>query len=404
MSLGLLPVLAVTLAQAWVDGVPLWTVLALSLITLPLPLLHWAHGPLGYALTTKLLLVTGFATVLFLETMHGLTAGAALLSNSLLLLATLLFGKRAFRWWLGICLATLALGYYLHSRGLGPPEAWKMVDPSRPLVWVRQALVLTFLGAAVRELSLDSRALEYERLLNEVGGVLASSLRVEQTLGEVSRRVVRDFADLCMIELRNGGPRQLHVTAGAPERAWLAEALRDQPSPHDPRLDCEVWRSHQPELAKVTHDYLVSHSRGPEHLALLEALQARSIISAPLISRGHMFGALLAISSTRVYDGQDLQLLTQIAERAAMAIENAQLHEALRDANDETQAKYLELREAQAKIRTLTGLLPVCAWCGKIRVDRENTWKRFDQYVRDNTSADVSHTICPGCAKRAGFV
>jgi hypothetical protein len=408
MTLGLLPVLGIMTLQALLDRISLTVVFGLARIMLPVPILYWTRKSLGHARTTRLLLITMFVAVLYQETQSGFTPGAALVSNSLILLSTLLFGERAYRWFLLACLGNLALGWFLHTSGVGVQEGWKFSDPGRPLVWVRHALVLTFLGGAIREMSLDVRALEQEKLLNELGGVLASSLDAEQTLAEVSRRVVRHFAELCMIELRNGGPTQLHVTARAPERAWLADALRGWPNPNDPRLDCEVWRTRQAEIVKVTHDYLESHSQGPEHLALLEALQARSIMSAPMISRGHMFGVLVAVSSTRRYDQQDLQLLAQIAERAAMALENALLHDALQEAHADVNARFGELQEAHAKIRTLTGLLPVCAWCGRIRDERHaGQWKRFDQFVIDHTAADVSHTICPDCVsaqrhKRSG--
>lgn len=402
MSIGLLPVLAVMTAQALHDGISLAAVLGLAVLTIPVPILYFARKRLGHARTTTWLLITMFSAVLFQETQSGFTPGAALVANTLILLATLLFGARSFGWFLFACLANLALGWYLHTSGFGLEGAWKFGDPSRPLVWVRHALVLAFVGGAVREMSLDVRALEQEKLLNSLGRVLASSLDAEQTLGEVSRRVVQHLADMCLIEIRHGGPRQMHVTARAPEQAWLAEALRDWPhNPHDPRLDCEVWRTRKAELVKPTHAYLKRHSQGPEHLALLKAMKARSIMSAPMIARDHMFGVLIAVSSTRVYDEQDLQLLSQIAERAGMAIENASLHGALQDAHAEMHLRFAELQEAQAKIRTLTGLLPVCAWCGRIRDERESgEWKRFEQYVMDHTAADVSHTICPDCALR----
>ena len=59
----------------------------------------------------------------------------------------------------------------------------------------------------------------------------------------------------------------------------------------------------------------------------------------------------------------------------------------------------IELQEALAKVKTLKGLLPICAWCKKIR-DDQGYWQQIEAYVRDHTEADFSHGICPSCAEK----
>jgi PAS domain-containing protein len=56
-----------------------------------------------------------------------------------------------------------------------------------------------------------------------------------------------------------------------------------------------------------------------------------------------------------------------------------------------------KLREAGNKIKTLRGLLPICASCKKIR-DDQGYWQQIELYVRDRSEADFSHGICPECA------
>ncbi len=58
-----------------------------------------------------------------------------------------------------------------------------------------------------------------------------------------------------------------------------------------------------------------------------------------------------------------------------------------------------QLQEALAKVRTLSGLLPICAACRKIR-DKEGVWHNLEIYIRDHTEADFSHGICPECRNR----
>jgi PAS domain S-box-containing protein len=59
----------------------------------------------------------------------------------------------------------------------------------------------------------------------------------------------------------------------------------------------------------------------------------------------------------------------------------------------------LELKDALAKIKTLTGLIPICAWCKKIR-DDQGYWKKVETYIREHSDASFTHGICPDCLKK----
>ena len=58
-----------------------------------------------------------------------------------------------------------------------------------------------------------------------------------------------------------------------------------------------------------------------------------------------------------------------------------------------------ELQEALAKVKTLSGLLPICANCKRIR-DDEGYWHDVAVYIRDHSEAEFSHGLCPDCAKK----
>ncbi len=58
-----------------------------------------------------------------------------------------------------------------------------------------------------------------------------------------------------------------------------------------------------------------------------------------------------------------------------------------------------ELQDAMANIKTLKGLIPICASCKKVRND-QGYWQQVEVYVRDHSEADFSHGLCPECAKR----
>jgi len=54
------------------------------------------------------------------------------------------------------------------------------------------------------------------------------------------------------------------------------------------------------------------------------------------------------------------------------------------------------MAEALANVKTLYGLLPICAWCKRIRND-QGYWSQVEAYLREHTEADFTHGICPDC-------
>jgi PAS domain S-box-containing protein len=58
-----------------------------------------------------------------------------------------------------------------------------------------------------------------------------------------------------------------------------------------------------------------------------------------------------------------------------------------------------KLQDALAKIKTLRGIIPICAACKKIRDDK-GYWNQLENYLKAHSEADFSHGICPDCAKK----
>jgi PAS domain S-box-containing protein len=57
-----------------------------------------------------------------------------------------------------------------------------------------------------------------------------------------------------------------------------------------------------------------------------------------------------------------------------------------------------ELRDALAHVKTLKGLLPICASCKKVR-DDDGYWSRLEAYLGEHSNVEFSHSICPDCMK-----
>lgn len=55
------------------------------------------------------------------------------------------------------------------------------------------------------------------------------------------------------------------------------------------------------------------------------------------------------------------------------------------------------LKQAMATIRTISGILPLCAWCGNAIKDDSGNWIKVDKYIESHTDAKISHGMCPSC-------
>jgi len=90
------------------------------------------------------------------------------------------------------------------------------------------------------------------------------------------------------------------------------------------------------------------------------------------------------------------------AERLGSAIRHAldlfAAENEARRAQAEKERLIVELKEALAKVKTLSGLIPLCAHCKKIRDDK-GYWQQVDSYIRTHSDAEISHGICPECAR-----
>ena len=68
----------------------------------------------------------------------------------------------------------------------------------------------------------------------------------------------------------------------------------------------------------------------------------------------------------------------------------------LKFAEDERVRLSAELRQALSEVKALSGLLPICAWCKKIRDDR-GYWTRIETYFETHSDVQFTHGICPEC-------
>jgi len=181
----------------------------------------------------------------------------------------------------------------------------------------------------------ERRRIEEERrLLAEVSVALSASLDYEQTLATVTELAVQGVVDWCAIDVmeEHGHIRRLKVASADPGNAALCAVLEQMPPdrdlPHPARSVVEGGRS--VVIEHVTAQYLESVAQGPEHLRALRATGLTSLIAVPLLMRGELLGVLMFGSSNpdRIYGQDDLRWAEPLADRSAVAIENARLYRA----------------------------------------------------------------------------
>jgi len=126
----------------------------------------------------------------------------------------------------------------------------------------------------------------------------------------------------------------------------------------------------------------------------------RSMLSFPLISGNQVIGALhFRSKQIKAYGDRDLSLGERIAAQIAGAIANAQLFTERKRTEEEREKLILSLQKALSEVKALSGLLPICSSCKKIRDDK-GYWNQIEAYIRDHSEANFSHSICPDCAKK----
>ncbi|WP_052519469.1 PAS domain-containing sensor histidine kinase [Archangium violaceum] len=173
------------------------------------------------------------------------------------------------------------------------------------------------------------------RFLAEAGPRLAASLDAQTTLTTVAGLAVPALADWSLVEQldEEGRVKRVEGLADSPEKSrLLRELLTTQPRrPSNPRhLLAHVLRTGQPALLpEFSEAVLEAAAEDSHHLELLHRLEPRSGLVVPLVTRGRNLGTLLLVMSEsgRRYEARDLALAEELAQRAALAIDNACLHE-----------------------------------------------------------------------------
>ena len=178
--------------------------------------------------------------------------------------------------------------------------------------------------------------------------------------------------------------------------AMLERQIRSVLRAGDGREGLEAFKARRPEL--VITDIRMPVMGGLDMAREIKAIAPRTHV---IVTTAHndMEFFLEAIDI-----GIDQYVLKPIdRDRLFAAIKKSQevlsLERTIRFKDAEQKKMIKELQDAFQNIKTLQGLIPICASCKKIRDDK-GYWNQIEAYISEHSSAEFSHGICPDCARR----
>lgn len=199
------------------------------------------------------------------------------------------------------------------------------------------------------------------QVVADASALLARSFDLDDTLTGMARLVLPLLGDHCWVDIIDyeGGVSRLHVTSGEARADDRPPEMSTPLSVSDSgNLVTRVLDSASPLIeATLSAEGLRELAADEGQLGALGALHASSVLSVPMIARGRVLGALTFISteSQRAHQSSDLSLAEDLAQRAALAADNARLYFMAQRAN---QAKDDFMASMSHELRTpLTAII-----------------------------------------------
>lgn len=160
----------------------------------------------------------------------------------------------------------------------------------------------------------------------------------------------------------------------------------------------EMVRTHRPDL--IILDVILPDMRGTR---LCRMIKDDPDLRGPFIIL--MSGVQISSNNQAkgLNVGADGYLVKPVSKKEFIARVQAmerikQAEDALMETKKEQEATIEKLQKALEEIKTLRGLIPICAWCKKIR-DDEGYWDELEVYLSKHSEAVFSHGLCPECSK-----
>lgn len=215
----------------------------------------------------------------------------------------------------------------------------------------------------VRDVTESKRAEQATKFLADAGSLLAALDEPESTLQEMATLAVPMFADWCVVRMVEPDDtlRVVAIRHIDEAKAELAATIYER---YPQRSTLKFGASHIAQtgsaelVSELTPALLRATAHDDEHYALLEQLAIISYMGVPLRVRGRVVGVIVfgMAESRRRFDGADLAVAEEIARRASLALENAQLYAEVRLA-DRRKDEFLAMLAHELR----NPLAPICS-------------------------------------------
>lgn len=239
----------------------------------------------------------------------------------------------------------------------------------------------------------------YQELEKTVKELKQDDARLESLLtliqmGDASEDEIRVFALDSVVSLTESKAGYLHFFDQDNQTlslvSWSKEVMKickAEKTPHYPLAEAGIWADSVRLRKPVVHNdyHAVPEKKGyPEgHFNVIRHL------SVPVFDNDNVVAVAGVGNKLTHYDGNDI--------RQTMLFMN-NMWSILKQKRAESEKKrvIIELKEALAEVKTLSGLIPICASCKNIRDDK-GYWSNVEAYIGTHSDAEFSHSICPEC-------
>ena len=189
-------------------------------------------------------------------------------------------------------------------------------------------------SVVLRDVTERKRFEQRQQFLAAAGERLASSFGSSETLNQVARLAVPVIAEGCILENRVGNGflagAAAHIDPDIEEMLDEIGAAGARIPPKGHPLTEILGKSSPVLLQSNAASRLLEASLNPAYLNAVKAMNPHSALFLPLVAREQLIGALSLFRTTRRFDGDDLGFAEDLARLAALALDNARLHDTVR--------------------------------------------------------------------------
>jgi len=167
-------------------------------------------------------------------------------------------------------------------------------------------------------------------------------------------------------------------------------------STRDPHEVCELHRKNRYDL--ILLDLQMPGMDGFQVMECLKEIETGGYLPVLVITAhpDHKLRALQAGAKDFISKPFDL---AEVLMRVHNMLEVRLLHLETKKHNGQLEAANRELTQALSEVKVLRGILPICAYCKKIRDDKDY-WQSVEKYISSRTDAQFSHGFCPECFEK----